>query len=86
MGKSLASDFKGHVREIFRRLDATLSESGAKLADSVTMIAVVTDIRYGEQFTRVRKEIFGDNFPASELIIVTAPEELKSCWKFKASR
>ena len=28
------------------------------------------DARYGDRFTQLRKEIFGDNFPASALITV----------------
>jgi enamine deaminase RidA (YjgF/YER057c/UK114 family) len=30
----------------------------------------ITDARYGDRFTQLRKEIFGDNFPASALITV----------------
>jgi len=37
----------------------------------VTMTVFITDARYGDRFTQLRKEIFGDNFPASALITVT---------------
>jgi 2-iminobutanoate/2-iminopropanoate deaminase len=70
-GKSLAGDFDGQVREIFARLGQTLDEAGAKLADMVTMTVFITDGRYGDRFTQLRREIFGDNFPASALITVT---------------
>ena len=30
----------------------------------------ITDARHGDRFTQLRKEIFGDNFPASALITV----------------
>jgi enamine deaminase RidA (YjgF/YER057c/UK114 family) len=69
-GKSLAGDFDGQVREVFARLGATLAEAGGKLADMVTMTVFITDARYGDRFTQLRKEIFGDNFPASALITV----------------
>ncbi len=69
-GRSLAGDFDGQVREIFARLGRTLEEAGAKLADMVTMTVFITDPRLGDRFVQLRKEIFGDNFPASALITV----------------
>jgi len=69
-GKSLAGDFDGQVREVFSRLGQTLAEVGGKLGDMVTMTVFITDARYGDRFTQLRKEIFGDNFPASALITV----------------
>lgn len=71
-GRSLAGNFDGQVREVFARLDATLKEAGSKLADMVTMTVFITDARYGDRFTELRCEIFGDNFPASALITVAA--------------
>lgn len=70
-GKSLAGDFDGQVREVFARLGKTLDDAGGKLADMVTMTVFITDGRYGDRFTQLRREIFGDNFPASALITVT---------------
>jgi 2-iminobutanoate/2-iminopropanoate deaminase len=69
-GKSLAGDFDGQVREAFSRLGQTLEQPGGALADMVTMTVFITDARYGDRFTQLRKEIFGDNFPASALITV----------------
>ena len=69
-GKSLAGDFDGQVREVFSRLNQTLEEAGGSLADMVTMTVYITDARYGDRFTELRKEIFGDNFPASALITI----------------
>ncbi|MGH7064865.1 MAG: RidA family protein [Stellaceae bacterium] len=69
-GKSLAADFDEQVREVFARLGATLAEAGGQLADMVTMTVFITDARYGDRFTQLRQEIFGDNFPASALITV----------------
>jgi 2-iminobutanoate/2-iminopropanoate deaminase len=69
-GRSLAADFDAQVREVFLRLGQTLAEAGGKLGDMVTMTVFITDARYGDRFTQLRKEIFGDNFPASALITV----------------
>ena len=69
-GNLLAGDFDGQVREVFARLSETLEEAGGRLADMVTMTVFITDARYGDRFVQLRKEIFGDNFPASALITV----------------
>jgi len=69
-GRSLAGDFDGQVREVFARLDQTLAELDGSLTDIVTMTVFITDTRYGDRFTQLRKEILGDNFPASALITV----------------
>jgi 2-iminobutanoate/2-iminopropanoate deaminase len=69
-GNSLGGDFDGQVREVFARLNRTLEEAGGSLADMVTMTVFITDARYGDRFTELRKETFGDNFPASALITV----------------
>jgi 2-iminobutanoate/2-iminopropanoate deaminase len=70
-GASLAGNFEGQVREIFARLGKTLAEAGGTLADMVTMTVFITDTRYGDRFTELRREIFGDNFPASALVTIT---------------
>jgi 2-iminobutanoate/2-iminopropanoate deaminase len=69
-GKSLAGDFDGQVREVFSRLAQTLEEAGGALRDMVTMTVFITDARFGDRFTQLRKEIFSDDFPASALITV----------------
>jgi enamine deaminase RidA (YjgF/YER057c/UK114 family) len=71
-GKSLAGDFEGQVRQIFKLLNATLEKAGGKLSDMVQMTVFITDVRYGDRLTEIRREIFGDNFPGSALITVTA--------------
>ena len=70
-GKAMHIDFEGQVREIFAKLGKTIEEAGGKLGDMVTMTVFITDPRYGDRFTQLRREIFGDNFPASALITVT---------------
>ena len=71
-GTALAGNFEGQVREIFDRFSKTLEEVGGKLSDMVTMTVFITDPRYGDRFTQLRGEIFGDNFPASAMITVFA--------------
>ena len=69
-GKSLAGDLDGQVRQIFKLLNATLEKAGGKLSDMVQMTVFITDVR--DRLTQLRREIFGDNFPGSALITVTA--------------
>ena len=71
-GKSLAGDFEGQTRQIFKLLNATLEKAGGKLGDMVQMTVFITDVRYGDRLTQLRREILGDNFPGSALITVTA--------------
>jgi 2-iminobutanoate/2-iminopropanoate deaminase len=69
-GRSLAGDFDHQVREVFSRFAQTLEDAGGALSDMVTMTVFITDARFGDRLTQLRKEIFGDNFPASALITV----------------
>jgi len=71
-GKSLAGDFEGQARQVFRLLNATLAKTGGKLSDMVQMTVFITDVRNGDRLTEIRREIFGDNFPGSALITITA--------------
>jgi 2-iminobutanoate/2-iminopropanoate deaminase len=71
-GKSLASDFDGQVRQLFKSLDRTLQKAGGKLSDMVQMTVFITDVRYGDRLTQIRRELFEDNFPGSALITITA--------------
>ena len=71
-GKSLAGDFEGQVRQIFKLLSITLEKAGGKLSDMVQMTVFITDVRNGDRLTEIRREIFGDNFPGSALITITA--------------
>jgi 2-iminobutanoate/2-iminopropanoate deaminase len=54
-GKSLAGDFEGQARQIFRLLGATLEKAGGKLSDMVQMTVFITDVRYGDRFTQIRR-------------------------------
>jgi 2-iminobutanoate/2-iminopropanoate deaminase len=71
-GKSLANDFEGQARQIFKGFDAVLRKAGGTLADLVQMTVFVTDVRYGERLWQVRKEVFGDDFPGSAMVTIAA--------------
>jgi enamine deaminase RidA (YjgF/YER057c/UK114 family) len=71
-GKSLAGDFEAQARQLFKNLDRTLQKAGGKLGDMVQMTVFITDARNGDRLTQIRREVFGDNFPGSALITITA--------------
>ena len=71
-GKSLAGDFEGQVRQVFKLLDGTLRKAGGTLKDMVQMTVFITDVRNGDRLTEIRREMLGDNFPGSALITITA--------------
>ena len=71
-GRSLAGDLEGQVRQLFKNLDRTLQQAGGKLSDMVQMTVFITDVRYGDRVTQIRREVFGDNFPGSALITISA--------------
>ena len=71
-GNSLAGDFDGQARQVFKLLGRTLEKAGGKLSDIVQMTVFITDVRNGTRLTEIRKEVFGDNFPGSALITITA--------------
>ena len=71
-GKSLAGDFDGQVRAAFESINKTLQRVGASLENMVTMTVFIADVRYGDRFVQIRREVFSKgNFPASALITVS---------------
>ena len=65
-------NFEGQVRAIFDSLDKTIkANGGVGLKDIVTMTVFITDARYGDKLTEIRKEMFKECFPASALITVS---------------
>jgi 2-iminobutanoate/2-iminopropanoate deaminase len=72
-GNSLAGDFDGQVRCVFRKLDATLREAGGALADIVSMTVFIVDVTCNTRTVELRKEFFSDDaYPASTLVTVAA--------------
>jgi enamine deaminase RidA (YjgF/YER057c/UK114 family) len=72
-GHSLSGNFDAQVRCIFRKLDATLQQSNARLADIVSMTIFITEVSNNTRFVELRKEFFADDaYPASALVTVAA--------------
>jgi enamine deaminase RidA (YjgF/YER057c/UK114 family) len=65
------SRFEAQTRRTFERMGLILEAAGASLANLVTMTVFVTDIRFGDEFVRLRGEILQREFPASALIGVS---------------
>lgn len=66
------ADFETQVRDVFANLDKTIKAvGGSGLRDMVTMTVFINDVRLGDQFVKIRQEVFKECFPASALITVT---------------
>jgi 2-iminobutanoate/2-iminopropanoate deaminase len=71
-GKNLAGDFDAQARAAFASIERTLKRAGGTLDNIVYMTVFIGDVRYGDPFVKVRREIFSSgNFPASTLVTVT---------------
>jgi enamine deaminase RidA (YjgF/YER057c/UK114 family) len=71
-GKLVSSDFDGQAREAFASMDRTLKREGGSLENLVTMTVFIKDPRYGDQFVKLRHEMFPEGrYPASALITVS---------------
>ncbi len=70
-GKSMAGNFEGQARMIFRNIDAVVKRAGGSLKDVVTITVYLTDPRLIDPLMPIRREFFPDgNFPASTTITV----------------
>src|SRR4051812_41711331 len=71
-GAGIAGDCAGQARAIFALMDKTLRRCGGTLANLVTMTVFINDPRYGDEFVKVRGQVFKDGrYPASALITVS---------------
>jgi 2-iminobutanoate/2-iminopropanoate deaminase len=71
-GAGIAGDCAGQARAIFALMDKTLRRCGGTLANLVTMTVFINDPRYGDEFVKVRGQIFKDGrYTASALITVS---------------
>jgi len=64
---SIFSSQGPRLRHAVGRLPKTLITSELSIA-----LLFITDVRYGDRLTQIRREVFGDNFPGSALITITA--------------
>jgi 2-iminobutanoate/2-iminopropanoate deaminase len=70
-GKSMAGDFQGQARVIFRNIDAVVKRAGGSIRDVVTITVYLTDPRLIDPLMPIRREFWPEgNFPASTTITV----------------
>ncbi len=62
------SRLEAQTRRAFARMQTILEQAGGSLDNLCTMTVFITDMRYGDEFVRLRAEILGRDFPASALI------------------
>lgn len=67
---SLAGNFEAQARQTFTNIEKTLKNAGGSLADIVSMTVFILDVRHGDRFVEVRRDIFKENFPVSALVTV----------------
>jgi enamine deaminase RidA (YjgF/YER057c/UK114 family) len=71
-GKDISGKFDEQARVIFALMNRTLERAGGSLANLVTMTVFINDVRHGDRFVQIRKEIFPDGrFPASALLTIS---------------
>jgi enamine deaminase RidA (YjgF/YER057c/UK114 family) len=68
----VSPDFEAQAARALERVEMAVKAAGGTLADIVTMTVFITDTRFGRIFTSLRREFFGDNFPASALVGVSS--------------
>ena len=70
-GKSMAGDFEGQARVIFRAIEAAAKRAGGSMKDVVNITVYLTDPRLLEPLIPIRHEFWPEgNFPASTSITV----------------
>jgi 2-iminobutanoate/2-iminopropanoate deaminase len=62
------TDFAAQARRAFENIDATLKRAGGTLADVVTMTVFIRNQSDGDEFVKIRADVFKSGFPASVLI------------------
>jgi 2-iminobutanoate/2-iminopropanoate deaminase len=71
-GASLAGNVDAQTRQAFKNLERTLQRAGGTLKDIVWMTVAISDGRFSQRFTDIRKELYGKYFPASTLLTAAA--------------
>jgi enamine deaminase RidA (YjgF/YER057c/UK114 family) len=71
-GNDISGNFDAQARAIFALIDKTLRRVGGTVANLVSMTVFINDPRYGDQFVKLRAQVFKDGkYPASALITVS---------------
>jgi 2-iminobutanoate/2-iminopropanoate deaminase len=71
-GTLIAGNVRRQGERTFELIEENLIELGGTLADIVSMVVYVLDMRFDDEFCEVRKQYFGDDFPSSSLLGVSA--------------
>jgi 2-iminobutanoate/2-iminopropanoate deaminase len=61
-------DFAGQTRRAFQNIDAALKRAGGSLENVVSMTVMIRNQPDGDEFVRIRGELFKGHYPASMLI------------------
>jgi 2-iminobutanoate/2-iminopropanoate deaminase len=70
-GQSMAGNFDGQARVIFRSIDAVVKRAGGSIKDVVTITVYLTDPRLIDPLMPIRREFWPEgNFPASTTITI----------------
>lgn len=64
-------EFEPQARAALDRVRRAVEAVGGTLSDVVTMTVFITDVSLGRVFTALRREVFGERFPASALVGVS---------------
>jgi 2-iminobutanoate/2-iminopropanoate deaminase len=71
-GRSIVNDFEAQVRTCFELIRHTLRRVGGDLQNLVTMTVFINDARYGDEFVKIRKEMFPEGkYPCSALLTIS---------------
>jgi reactive intermediate/imine deaminase len=65
-----AGDIKAQTRQVFENISTTLAAAGAGLKDIIKINTYITDQSKFMDMLEVRKEILGENLPASTAVVV----------------
>ncbi|MFJ3779997.1 RidA family protein [Streptomyces sp. NPDC090075] len=68
----IPGSFAEECRATLNRVRLAVEAAGGTLDDIVAMTVFVTDIRLSGEFSEIRREYFGGDFPTSALIGVSA--------------
>lgn len=64
-------DAGAQAEQVLKNMKAVLDEAGASFADVVKITTYITDPRFRDDLTPARSKYFGDNPPASTLVVVS---------------
>ena|SRR6266850_4131300 len=67
--KPLNGDFDAQTRQTFKNIQRVMETAGGSLRDIVSMTVFISDGRYAQRFTDLRKEFWPKDYPASTLIV-----------------